>query len=86
MSKIRQINSAYVQNDLERLRELGKSPGGYIDDGIRRRVWPLVLELEENDVDDVNGDKVCRDEDQVDLDTVRSFVYFLPERTIFRHD
>lgn len=73
-AKIRQINEALVSRDTHTLRRLGKSKGGFLDDGIRRRVWPLLLHTEAAVA--YAGSLDHRDMRQVDLDVNRSFVNY----------
>lgn len=45
LSRIHDINEAVVAKDLDTLRKLSIGPNGFMETGIRQRVWPLLLDL-----------------------------------------
>jgi hypothetical protein len=43
LNKIRKINVALMKNDVEKLMWLAISSGGLLMDGLRSRVWPILI-------------------------------------------
>ncbi|KAJ4130030.1 GTPase-activating protein gyp8 [Fusarium equiseti] len=86
--KAAEIIEACKWKDISRLRSLAEAPGGFLSDTLRRQAWPIVLGLdapigEKEDLSsrqDTSGDwkqlPRHRDEDQVQLDVNRSFIYY----------
>ncbi|RBR22796.1 uncharacterized protein FIESC28_04359 [Fusarium coffeatum] len=86
--KAAEIIEACKWKDISRLRSLAEAPGGFLSDTLRRQAWPIVLGLdapisEKQDLSssqDASGDwkqlPRHRDEDQVQLDVNRSFIYY----------
>ncbi|KAI1066646.1 hypothetical protein LB507_011122 [Fusarium sp. FIESC RH6] len=85
--KAAEIIEACKWKDISRLRSLAEAPGGFLSDTLRRQAWPIILGLdaptgEEEDISrqDASGDwkqlPRHRDEDQVQLDVNRSFIYY----------
>ncbi|KAJ6444242.1 TBC domain-containingprotein [Purpureocillium lavendulum] len=79
-----EIVDACKSRDIPSLRSLAESTGGFLDDTLRRAAWPILLGLPPPG-DAANGSAVKedwkdlprhRDEEQVDLDVNRSFVYY----------
>ncbi|WKT41624.1 Rab-GTPase-TBC domain [Fusarium oxysporum f. sp. vasinfectum] len=84
------IIEACKWRDIGRLRSLAEAHGGFLSDTLRRQAWPILLGLdapsdEKDDLDlalaqeDSNTWKQLprhRDEDQVQLDVNRSFIYY----------
>ncbi|TVY80579.1 GTPase-activating protein gyp10 [Lachnellula suecica] len=84
-SKATKILEACKWNDIEALRTLATSEGGLVSDDFRRQAWPLLLGFSSRDGDVKPEDKDFdswkklpkhRDEDQVQLDVNRSFIYY----------
>ncbi|TLD31018.1 hypothetical protein PspLS_02903 [Pyricularia sp. CBS 133598] len=92
MEKADAISEACKLRKINRLKELAVSKGGFLSDRLRRQAWPVLLGLEpESDevvvdknvssspVDDDGLWKEMprhRDEDQVQLDVNRAFIYY----------
>ena len=93
--KISEIRLACEFSDLDSIRKLALSPGGLVNDSLRRTTcmccWSYLVELRTDypigplllgcngDVDastEVKELPSHRDEDQVELDVHRSFVYY----------
>ncbi|KAF5587546.1 TBC domain protein [Fusarium subglutinans] len=88
--KAADITEACKWRDISRLRSLAEAHGGFLSDTLRRQAWPILLGLdapsdEKDDHDlalaqeDSNAWKQLprhRDEDQVQLDVNRSFIYY----------
>ncbi|KAF4637291.1 hypothetical protein G7Y89_g793 [Cudoniella acicularis] len=78
--KASQILDACKWKDIEKLRALATSTGGLVSDHVRRQAWPLLLGLPSHDgTEDDTPWKLLpkhRDEDQVQLDVNRSFIYY----------
>ncbi|KAL9114534.1 MAG: hypothetical protein Q9227_001615 [Pyrenula ochraceoflavens] len=76
------IQEACEANDIDKLIDLASSPAGFLDDSLRKKAWPILLgctshELESNIPSSVWLDKPRhRDEDQVQLDVRRAFIYY----------
>ncbi|KAG9497828.1 hypothetical protein J7337_010699 [Fusarium musae] len=89
-TKAADIIEACKWRDIGRLRSLAEAHGGFLSDALRRQAWPILLGLdassdEKDDPDlalaqeDSNAWKRLprhRDEDQVQLDVNRSFIYY----------
>ncbi|KAI9333896.1 rab-GTPase-TBC domain-containing protein [Pilaira anomala] len=72
------INQALRNGDYNLLREIGRETG-FLNDAIRRRVWPFLLHCEDAEVQNVMEGTLevpHKDEEQVKLDVVRSFNSF----------
>ncbi|KAM0302605.1 hypothetical protein HYE67_009780 [Fusarium culmorum] len=86
--KASEIIEACKWKDISRLRSLAEGHGGFLSDTLRRRAWPILLGLDAPSDDQENpssphnasgdwkGLPRHRDEDQVQLDVNRSFVYY----------
>lgn len=77
--KIHKTNAAIVSCDIEALKSLAREPKGFINDGLRRRAWPLLLKWKPGSGLLPPPDKFVKshkDTLQVQLDVNRSFVYF----------
>ncbi|PNY23999.1 TBC1 domain family member 20 [Tolypocladium capitatum] len=85
------ILEACRRRDIPVLRSLAESPGGFLADHLRRIAWPILLGLpppdaasggdaghvqSENHTGDWKELPRHRDEDQVQLDVNRSFIYY----------
>ncbi|KAI8575518.1 hypothetical protein K450DRAFT_303471 [Umbelopsis ramanniana AG] len=73
--RIWRINEAIRSDDVETLRSIGRDGGGFINNSLRRRVWPVLLQCNISDdlvktEDDEHEEHV--DEKQVQLDVDRS--------------
>ncbi|KAF8863196.1 hypothetical protein BDZ45DRAFT_645039 [Acephala macrosclerotiorum] len=84
-AKAANILEACEGKDIETLRKLATSEGGLVSDNVRRQAWPLLLGYASHDIDvkeeieEPNSWKKLpkhRDEDQVQLDVDRSFIYY----------
>ncbi|GAB1318799.1 GTPase-activating protein gyp8 [Madurella fahalii] len=84
------IFEACRQRDLGALRALAESPGGFLTDSIRQQAWPVLLGIQpidgktEADADEAASWKTFprhKDEDQVQLDVNRSFIYYPNDQT-----
>ncbi|KAI0100844.1 rab-GTPase-TBC domain-containing protein [Nemania sp. FL0031] len=78
------ILKACEKKDLDALRDIAIAPGGFLSDHLRSRAWPILLGF---DADAKSGSSTKapdswkhlprhRDEEQVELDVDRSFVYY----------
>ncbi|KAK0671076.1 putative TBC1 domain family member 20 [Cercophora samala] len=85
--KKREILEACKARDFAALRALAASPGGFLTDTIRQQAWPLLLGIPplnpdtkpEQEEEEDNSWKFLprhKDEDQVQLDVNRAFVYY----------
>ncbi|KAL2021940.1 hypothetical protein VTK56DRAFT_6359 [Thermocarpiscus australiensis] len=86
--KEKAILQAISQRNLRALRALAESPGGLLTDSLRQQAWPLLLGLppshdkSESDpptaasADSWRALPRHKDEDQVQLDVDRAFVYY----------
>ncbi|KAJ8604870.1 hypothetical protein MRB53_041646 [Persea americana] len=72
------LGAALDRRDLGTLIDLAATPGGFIDDEIRRRAWPMLLGRKDEEPNDYTWQALPRhrDEAQVTLDCDRSFVYY----------
>lgn len=78
------ILDACERKDINKLRGIAITPGGFLSDQLRSRAWPVLLGFEADIT--LNGTTKAhgawkhlprhRDEDQVKLDVDRSFVYY----------
>ncbi|KAK4126345.1 hypothetical protein N657DRAFT_662605 [Parathielavia appendiculata] len=85
------ILEACRQRDLDALRIIAQSPGGFLTDSIRQQAWPLLLGLSPSSDDKSESDGAVssswkslprhKDEDQVQLDVNRAFIYYPPNQT-----
>ncbi|CAK3811301.1 TBC1 domain family member 20 [Lecanosticta acicola] len=77
--KVARILAACRDRDLEALSDLATSKGGLVEDEVRRAAWPILLACDHQprptSVDWSRLER-HRDEDQVELDVHRSFVYY----------
>jgi hypothetical protein len=78
-----EILDACKWRDIARLRSLAETPGGFLDDDLRRAAWPILLGVAAPDANtdgDASGDwkqlPRHRDEEQVQLDVNRAFIYY----------
>ncbi|KAF2722878.1 hypothetical protein K431DRAFT_319301 [Polychaeton citri CBS 116435] len=77
--KAHAIRAACEAEDFDALAELACSPGGLLDDGLRRTAWPILLGCKEEDEEGRHAWEhlpAHRDEAQVQLDVDRAFVYY----------
>ncbi|GAB1737307.1 hypothetical protein NU219Hw_g1233t1 [Hortaea werneckii] len=79
--KVGSIRQACVARNLDRLREFATSKGGLITDEVRRTAWPILLGCDQDQhqapyAKEWTSLPQHRDEDQVQLDVNRSFVYY----------
>ncbi|KAJ5206830.1 hypothetical protein N7491_002537 [Penicillium cf. griseofulvum] len=77
--KARAIRKACAERDVEALAVHATSEGGLLEDGLRQIAWPILLRCnEQRQFDTVPNTENLRhaDEEQVELDVNRSFVYY----------
>ncbi|GAO15735.1 uncharacterized protein UV8b_00949 [Ustilaginoidea virens] len=82
--------------DVSKLTRLAESSGGFLTDDLRRLAWPILLglSLDSSSAEDAVGEQDYseasvawtklaphRDEDQVQLDVNRSFIYYPNDKT-----
>ncbi|CZT19921.1 related to GTPase-activating protein gyp10 [Ramularia collo-cygni] len=82
--KVDRILKACRDRDLEVLAELASSEGGLVEDYCRRTAWPLLLGCPQSQgawQQDWSTLERHRDEEQVELDVHRSFVYYPENET-----
>ncbi|KAI8599831.1 rab-GTPase-TBC domain-containing protein [Dissophora ornata] len=74
--RIRSLDEAIVTGNIGELRRLAVTGTGFVNDGIRRRAWPLLLRTHvprnESSIDEKS---LHKDEEQVRLDVIRSFTH-----------
>ncbi|KAI1297965.1 rab-GTPase-TBC domain-containing protein [Xylaria venustula] len=78
------ILDACERKDVEELRTIAISPGGFLSDQIRSQAWPILLGFDASEAPDGSAETSSsweklpphRDEEQVKLDVDRSFVYY----------
>ncbi|KAK4156230.1 rab-GTPase-TBC domain-containing protein [Chaetomidium leptoderma] len=87
------ILNACRQRDLGALREHAESPGGFLTDSIRQQAWPILLGIppsHDKTESDLDGAATApswealphhKDEDQVQLDVNRAFIYYPDNQT-----
>ncbi|KAL8830643.1 MAG: hypothetical protein Q9191_001320 [Dirinaria sp. TL-2023a] len=85
-TKMNQILAACGKagRDLSSLVALATTPGGLVDDEVRRIAWPVLLGFEPGVPGDIEAERRTawrrlprhKDEDQVELDVNRSFIYY----------
>ncbi|KAF9961706.1 hypothetical protein BGZ72_002267 [Mortierella alpina] len=78
--RIRLLDEAIVTGDIEKLRRLSVTGPGFVNHGIRRRAWPLLLRthVPRRESSEVVKDR-HKDEEQVRLDVIRSFTHLESE-------
>lgn len=84
LEKTRVLLEACRWKDLDLLRALAESRGGFLSDSLRQQAWPILLGLPSgrSAVDKETEQAlwkelpIHRDEDQVQLDVDRAFVYY----------
>ncbi|KAF4985461.1 hypothetical protein FDECE_16544 [Fusarium decemcellulare] len=86
--KAAEILDACRWKDISSLRALAEAQGGFLCDALRRQAWPILLGLDapSDCQDDLGSPETSsgdwkelpchRDEDQVQLDVNRSFIYY----------
>jgi hypothetical protein len=84
MENIKTINEAIVSKNLPLLQQLSRNKKGFVNDGIRRRVWPLLLNIDLDRYKDRESGLIPtshnyskeshRDCKQVELDVLRSHI------------
>ncbi|KAJ5503458.1 hypothetical protein N7463_006332 [Penicillium fimorum] len=78
--KARAIRKACAVRDVEALAVYATSEGGLLEDELRQLAWPVLLRCDEQrqQFDTVTHTELLRhaDEEQVELDVNRSFVYY----------
>jgi hypothetical protein len=58
--KIKSIETAYELRDRRLLADFASSREGLVNDGLRRKIWPLLLGMEKDCVSDFQGlDDIC---------------------------
>ncbi|CAO3596991.1 unnamed protein product [Absidia cylindrospora] len=70
--KMAQVLEAIETEDLPRIKQLGRQPGGFLTASLRRRVWPLLLECPGWNRHTKKYYEKHKDEQQVSLDVPRS--------------
>ena len=95
--KAQAIREACKLHRVDDLKELALSKGGFLSDSLRRQAWPVLLGLTpEDEASNPDGSPETntkdlswkelprhRDEDQVQLDVDRAFVYYPNRMHIF---
>ncbi|OBT64807.1 hypothetical protein VE03_06552 [Pseudogymnoascus sp. 23342-1-I1] len=86
--KSEHIEEACQRKDTQRLRDLAMSEGGLVSDDIRRRTWPILLGVSRDNTAPIADEQRCWqtlprhvDEDQVQLDVNRAFIYYPTDQT-----
>ncbi|CAI7575495.1 unnamed protein product [Penicillium bialowiezense] len=78
--KVGAIRQACASHDVEALIRYATSEGGLLEDELRQIGWPILLRCDEfhHDLDPAYSPELPRhaEEDQVELDVNRSFVYY----------
>ncbi|KAK4145890.1 rab-GTPase-TBC domain-containing protein [Dichotomopilus funicola] len=81
------ILEACTQRDIDALKALAESPGGLLFDSIRQQAWPILLGLP-SDPEKLDAESsswhslpIHKDEDQVQLDVNRAFIYYPQHQT-----
>ncbi|CAI7621061.1 unnamed protein product [Penicillium glandicola] len=87
--KARAIRKACAARDVEALAVHATSEGGLLEDDLRQIAWPILLQCDEQiQFDTVSSTELLRhaDEEQVELDVNRSFVYYpkVPEEEMLK--
>ena len=85
-SKLRSINQAIAENDLEKLRTLAGTRRGFINDGVRRRAWMMLLQVDVERLGHTNNAGLLptptlfvrrhSESRQIEVDVERSFISF----------
>ncbi|KAH8158267.1 hypothetical protein CIB48_g9987 [Xylaria polymorpha] len=78
------IIDACERKDIDELRDIATTPGGFLSDHLRSRAWPILLGSDAGTTSDDSTETPDawrhlprhRDEEQVKLDVDRSFVYY----------
>ncbi|KFY42335.1 hypothetical protein V494_02462 [Pseudogymnoascus sp. VKM F-4513 (FW-928)] len=85
--KSKHIEEACRWKDTQQLRDLAVSEGGLVSDDIRRRAWPILLGFFPDNTEPIEDDQRWQelprhaDEDQVQLDVNRAFIYYPTDQT-----
>ncbi|OIW32139.1 GTPase-activating protein gyp10 [Coniochaeta ligniaria NRRL 30616] len=84
--KLQAVSEACKWRNLDQLRALAESKGGFLSDELRQQAWPILLGINPEGLNedlDASWKELPkhRDEDQVQLDVDRSFVYYPQDRT-----
>ncbi|OBT92545.1 hypothetical protein VE01_09477 [Pseudogymnoascus verrucosus] len=86
--KSKQIDEACQWKDTQRLRDLALSEGGLVSDDMRRKAWPILLGFSADKTEPIADDQQRwqtlprhADEDQVQLDVNRAFIYYPTDQT-----
>lgn len=82
--KLKSLNQFLHNHQTEEIIEYSRSTDGLINNDVRRKIWPILLRMEQNIdfeatfIDDLSlHDKEChKDEDQIKLDIKRSFTHW----------
>ncbi|GJJ69552.1 TBC1 domain family member 20 [Entomortierella parvispora] len=77
--RIRLLDKAIVTGDIPALRKLSVTGQGFVNDGIRRRAWPLLLRTHVPRREVISDSEKHKDESQVELDIIRSFTHLSSE-------
>eukprot|EP01114_Cavostelium_apophysatum_P020804 TRINITY_DN7070_c0_g1_i2.p1 TRINITY_DN7070_c0_g1~~TRINITY_DN7070_c0_g1_i2.p1 ORF type:complete len:290 (-),score=45.74 TRINITY_DN7070_c0_g1_i2:105-974(-) len=86
-AKIRRINTAVEQDDIDTLRWMAiHNDGGLLNNGLRSKVWPKLLAVERSDVEDDFSKWIVNhpDTDQVARDIDRSMWRFTMGKAYLR--
>lgn len=70
--KVTKINQAICEKNLDHLRLLGQTEEGFVNDGLRRLVWPMLLLGPTGSSNKPYSQEKHTDEDQLALDVHRS--------------
>ncbi|OUM65559.1 hypothetical protein PIROE2DRAFT_51013, partial [Piromyces sp. E2] len=84
-NKINEIREALKNNDINTLRNLSRTEGGFVTSELRKLCWPLLLHVDVSEIrisekdeiiSKINEDIKYRDKRQIMLDVNRAFVHF----------
>ncbi|CAO3596421.1 unnamed protein product [Absidia cylindrospora] len=71
------IRQAIIENDFTALRKLAREPEGFVHDGWRRLIWPILLKTHQGSyVDEKGCETQVADTIQVYKDVERSLYYY----------
>ncbi|KAG0226257.1 hypothetical protein BGW42_003793 [Actinomortierella wolfii] len=81
--RLRKLDEAILTGDIATLQRLSVTGAGFVNDGVRRRAWPLLLRtIKGRYKEEIDDDKPSKDEDQVQLDVLRSFTHLASDPNV----